>query len=48
MRREKCEYFFCEGCVDVVLAVIYAMLSGNEKFAFFDMNRSIGPFAEWH
>ena len=34
VRREKCEYFFCGGCVDVALAGVYAVLFGDRKFAF--------------
>ena len=38
MRREKCEYFFCGGCVDAVLAGVYTVLLVRKKFAFFGVS----------
>ena len=34
VRAQKCEYFFCEGCVDAVLTGVYGVLPCGRKFAF--------------
>ena len=39
--------FFCDGCVDAVFAGVWVVLFGEEKFAFFGGNRSIGLLIEW-